>query len=414
MQSYQLLQPGPQDLTNAILIRMSTQLESFKINSSFANSTTPSFNESFTPSSFEAPTYAVWLNAVWFTSLIFSLASATIGIIVKQWIKTYNTGLYGRSRDIARRRQRRLNNLRKWHVATAVALVPVMLIIALILFLAGLLILLYSIHLTVALVASVFAGLLLLFIAITTVLPTAYRSCCYHSPQSAGVLLLKKNVYKTLAWIVGLVCQTIDWINTRRPLHRRYIAFVSAARKLFPAPQQPSPFWRELELSTATQMDIDNDIMITAYSAGLDPVSIDNASTWFSGDSVEGYLKTGVGYMCKLKGTLQRHRGSQQQWPAQVRDRLVAMARHMLQASLTIAPVDLQGAGRELVAHLLHEVKDILDWEDISQDEKTQLRALFSMSRQHKMTEADAAWEELSRADDVQDIGDPIAYRIGA
>ena len=105
VQSYQLLQPAAPDQTNALLAQISNQLASFRTSSPFVNSTQPAYSDLIPgPPPFVAPTYAVWVNTLWFVSLVFSLASATIGIIVKQWIKEYNTGLYGFSHEIARRR----------------------------------------------------------------------------------------------------------------------------------------------------------------------------------------------------------------------------------------------------------------------------------------------------------------------
>ena len=110
VQTYQLLQPAASDQTNALLAQMSNQLASFRTSAPFTNSTQPAFKDLIpSPPPFVAPTYAIWVNTLWFVSLVFSLASATIGIIVKQWIKEYNTGLYGSSREIGRRRQYRLN-----------------------------------------------------------------------------------------------------------------------------------------------------------------------------------------------------------------------------------------------------------------------------------------------------------------
>ncbi|KAH9939117.1 uncharacterized protein BXZ73DRAFT_6021, partial [Epithele typhae] len=75
-----------------ILTQVSAQLKSFALSPSFVNSTALAFQD-IVPTPFRPETWAVWLNALWFTSLTFSLSSATIGIIVKQWLKEYNTGL---------------------------------------------------------------------------------------------------------------------------------------------------------------------------------------------------------------------------------------------------------------------------------------------------------------------------------
>lgn len=129
-----------------------------------------------------APRWAVWLNSLWFAGLICSIAAASIGIMVKQWLHEFLSGLSGTSREIARRRQYRLRNLSKWRVAQIVAVLPVLLQSSLVLFLAGLLVLLWQLHRDVAIVASVLIGVLLTFMMGTTLLSALIIDCCYISP----------------------------------------------------------------------------------------------------------------------------------------------------------------------------------------------------------------------------------------
>ena len=83
VQSYQLLTPPPAtDPVIVALERISAQLSSFSVNPPSVNSTHPAFV--YDPAPLPAPRYAVWLNALWFASLICSLSAASIGIMVKQ------------------------------------------------------------------------------------------------------------------------------------------------------------------------------------------------------------------------------------------------------------------------------------------------------------------------------------------
>ncbi|RPD57229.1 hypothetical protein L226DRAFT_465995, partial [Lentinus tigrinus ALCF2SS1-7] len=125
VQSYQLLQPSSADQTLAVMLQVSAQLASFAVNPAFVNSSQPAYDAALTAvSAFKAPVKAVLLNVFWFTGLVFSLASATLGIIVKQWLKEFSTGLYGSSREIARRRQYRLQKLEQWRVPFIVSMLP--------------------------------------------------------------------------------------------------------------------------------------------------------------------------------------------------------------------------------------------------------------------------------------------------
>lgn len=96
----------------------------------------------------------MWLNVLWLSALISSLASASIGIVVKQRPRESNVGLSGTSEHVARLRQsHRLNNLIKRGVGGIVSLLLVPLQASLILFLASLLVLLWTIDIAVASVA---------------------------------------------------------------------------------------------------------------------------------------------------------------------------------------------------------------------------------------------------------------------
>ena len=162
VQSYQLLTPPP--TTDPVIIaleRISAQLSSFSVNPPSINSTHPAFV--YDPTPLPAPPYAVWLNALWFASLICSLSAAFIGIIVKQWLNEYSSGLSGKSRQITRLRQLRLNGLRRWRVKEIVAVLPVLLQVASALLFAGLLVLLWQLNQVVAIVATVLVGLLVVF-----------------------------------------------------------------------------------------------------------------------------------------------------------------------------------------------------------------------------------------------------------
>ncbi|RPD64759.1 hypothetical protein L227DRAFT_469268, partial [Lentinus tigrinus ALCF2SS1-6] len=124
VQSYQLLQPEPTDPSLAVLKRISAQLNSFSVNPSFVNSTQHPLTDDEINPPFYAPTSAVWINALWFSSLICSLASASIALMVKQWLHELSIGVSGTSRESARIRQYRLNSLKRWRVGSIVIIIP--------------------------------------------------------------------------------------------------------------------------------------------------------------------------------------------------------------------------------------------------------------------------------------------------
>ncbi|KAI0359392.1 hypothetical protein OH77DRAFT_1395458, partial [Trametes cingulata] len=200
VQSYLVLQQQPDPML-AAMQQISLQLSSLAIHPPFVNSTHPAFGASDAARAGTAPgsapdTATVSINALWFTSLVLSLSSASISIMVKQWLNEFKSGLpsdkaasaNGESRKVetlesARLRQYRLNNLEKWRVDLVVLAVPVLLQLALAFFLAGLLVLVWTLHPAVAAVTTSFVSLLAIFTLGTMLLPAVKQSCAYLSPQ---------------------------------------------------------------------------------------------------------------------------------------------------------------------------------------------------------------------------------------
>ncbi|KAI0331620.1 hypothetical protein GY45DRAFT_1248384, partial [Cubamyces sp. BRFM 1775] len=209
VESYQLLQPSPPDPSPDILLHISLQLSSLSYIPPFINSTQPAFSSSGVrpTASPVAPRWAIWLNTLWFSSLVLSLSSASVGILVKQWLNEFQSGLSGDSEHVARLRQHRLNNLERCHVGSIVNAIPVLLQGALALFLSGLLILLWRLHITVASVASVLVSGVAVFIIATSIAPLLTIRCAYVSPQSLAL-------YAILSQVLRIIRQKVVAIHT--------------------------------------------------------------------------------------------------------------------------------------------------------------------------------------------------------
>ncbi|KAI0698852.1 hypothetical protein C8Q76DRAFT_248362 [Earliella scabrosa] len=292
VQSYTLLAPDPQDRLLDTLQQISAQLGSFSVNPSFVNSTSPAVSQIPVPPP-QAPRSVVWLNTLWFSSLIFSLSAASIGIMVKQWLSEYSAGLSGSSRQTARLRQHRLNSLIKWRVGSVVAILPVLLQIALVLFFSGLLVLLWSLNDVVAGVASALIGVLFIATAGSIVLPTVKRDCSYISPLAFCF------------FVAALPLQRM-WCNLRRSTalgiyalsqHASAPILKTALRRLdlwlCPKDGPPSPLWRGWEIRHVSKKStsLDCDIITKAYTTTLNPVHLDVASPCLSALSPEEVLR---------------------------------------------------------------------------------------------------------------------------
>ena len=257
-----------------------------------------------------------------------------IGIIVKQWLKEYSTGLYGNSRDIARRRQYRYDNLKKWRVGMIVAVIPVLLLTATVLFLAGLLVLLYNIHHTVAEAVSAFVGLLFLFITTTTILPAVSRSCCYYSPQAYALFTLRYFVFHVNRSLLSLsvhgAFHLFGWITDRTsswPLMSCYRRFEELKKANFPQWRTPR-VWRSGEVSFGQEAaNLDLNILVTSYSATLDAATINTSIAACVSD--RACRSFWMDYISKLKEIAVERSGPWKHMPAPIREAFEKAVRYM-------------------------------------------------------------------------------------
>jgi len=94
------------------------------------------------------------INSFWFLSLIVTLSAALIGILCKQWIREYRRGSTTSSTTAFELRQLRHQSWEAWHVPDIISSTSVLLQLALLLFFAGVIDLLWS-RVRATIVASV-------------------------------------------------------------------------------------------------------------------------------------------------------------------------------------------------------------------------------------------------------------------
>ena len=135
-------------------------------------------------------------------SLVFSLASASVGILAKQWLREYVSRTSSSPREAARIRQFRYSGLIRWHVPEIIAFLPVLLQLSLAFFFVGMLDLLWQLNTIVAGVITFFVSLSLAFLVVTTILPSIAKDSPHRSPQALSVYLLRQ-------WFVGLVISVL-------------------------------------------------------------------------------------------------------------------------------------------------------------------------------------------------------------
>ncbi|KAI0816077.1 hypothetical protein BC628DRAFT_1334348 [Trametes gibbosa] len=347
VQSYLLLQPQTTtpstvpDPTILLLQQISSQLASFSFNPPFLTSTQPPIPQNTTITDIplaDIERWTVCLNAFWFTGLILSLTSASIGITVKQWLNEYTIGVYGNSMRAAQLRQYRLNHLKRWHVASIVMVIPLLLQLALVLFLAGLLVLLWNLHHTVALIISALIGVLGIVIAVVTFLPLYDSTCAYLTPPARLIYAIwepKHLLYRAITFIAAIfralsarmddpgdaAVSTAHDAGAFAPLRRLWkrMSIIRTACRFFHRLESRVPArWKELKptWSGRERAEINEfpvtlgvDILIEAYNATLSPEALSTATVCLMSVDDE-HISAIVDYFLRLHKSVQEHFGS--------------------------------------------------------------------------------------------------------
>jgi len=177
------------------------------------------------------------INALWFASLVLSLATVLVGIVSLQWIREHQrySGLSPEEKFsiICMRKEA----LEAWHVPRILGGLPLLLQGALVLYLAGLVDHLRGFGPGVAIPGIVFIALSLFFLVATTVLPTLQGlvvlpghleitlnlpfPCAYKSPQSQAfrqLIMTFERSFLATSWLMAQV----QWVvmHFRKLLHQ--------------------------------------------------------------------------------------------------------------------------------------------------------------------------------------------------
>ncbi|KAI9431033.1 hypothetical protein BJY52DRAFT_1181759, partial [Lactarius psammicola] len=176
--SVQDLRPNPQDKP-AFYLENIYQL--------LADSNAPLATQS-NPLTFSPPKSAVWVNSLWFLSLVITLSCALLAILLQQWTRRYIklTQLRSASSPHQRARIRAFfgKGVEDLHLQWAIEAFPVLLHASLVLFLAGLLVFTIGSNHTVFKVVVSWVGLCTLIYACFTLFPIFRHESPYYTPLS--------------------------------------------------------------------------------------------------------------------------------------------------------------------------------------------------------------------------------------
>ena len=157
---------------------------------------------------FSPPRYAIWVNSLWFSSLVVSLCCALLATSLHQWARRYVHLTRHAGRTLERRARMRAffaSGVDKLRIPWAVEGLPTLLHLSLLLFFSGLVIFLFNVDQGVFKCVAVWIGLFSMVYGLITLLPLIRHDSPYYTPLSVPVWFLYAGIpfvtFKFLAFI---------------------------------------------------------------------------------------------------------------------------------------------------------------------------------------------------------------------
>ena len=189
---------------------------------------------------FSPPKYAIWVNSLWFLSLVISLTCALLATLLKQWVRRYVKFTQPRYGPHKRARIRSFfsEGVDKLHLPWAVEALPALLHISVFLFLGGLLIYLFNISLTVFTAVVWWTGFCTAAYACTTLMPIFRHDSPYYTPLSSTVWFLVNGTlfmaFKFLRWLASFrFFSQATWDRFHHKMGRYRRSFLHGMKKAF-------------------------------------------------------------------------------------------------------------------------------------------------------------------------------------
>jgi hypothetical protein len=269
--SIQDVQQNPQDTSNFYLANMYQAT----INPN-ALSSLPASPPPFTP-----PNYAVWVNALWFLSLVISLTCALLATLLQQWARRYLKITQPRYSPHRRARIRAFfaEGVDKFLLPWAVEALPAMLHLSLFLFFAGLAVFLWNVNLTIFKLVLSWVGLCTALYGCITFIPVFRHDSPYQTPLSLPVWHFVMGIqfltFRALRWITHELWIPFGLISYET--YRRFRDLAERYRKLLAQGMrktaEETAFNSPSEIDTRTFLwtfdSLDEDHELERFFAGL-------------------------------------------------------------------------------------------------------------------------------------------------
>jgi hypothetical protein len=180
--SIQDIRPNSQDTSAFYLAHIYQQ------SSTQPNGSRPSIPSSLSDPTkpFSPPSSSVWVNGLWFLSLVISLSCALLATLLLQWARRYERVANPRHRPQRRARIRAFykQGVEKWRIPRAVEVLPMLLHISLFLFFAGLSVFLFGVNRTIFKTVTAWISFIVISYACLSLFPVIHKNSLYFTPLS--------------------------------------------------------------------------------------------------------------------------------------------------------------------------------------------------------------------------------------
>ncbi|KAI9439583.1 hypothetical protein H4582DRAFT_1850754 [Lactarius indigo] len=176
--SYPKLQQDPNVITQSLLAQISQQLSTTNDTSPTASSSA----QSFTPS-----TSVVFVNLVWFLSLVLSLTSAILATFLQQWARRHLQVIQRNHEPHVRAhiQEYLFRGIRRFRTFSLVETLPFLLLVSLLLFFAGLVVFAFLANHSVAYYTLVTVGFFFVLYIYLTLIPLTHHDCPFYTPYTS-------------------------------------------------------------------------------------------------------------------------------------------------------------------------------------------------------------------------------------
>jgi hypothetical protein len=275
----------------------------------------------------------VWVNAMWILSLIVSIVCALLATLMQQWARQYVQlpQLHTTPRKRAHVRSFLFFGLKQFRMSYAVELIPTLLHLSVFLFFFGLVIFLFTISRTVAIIISVSVGIFSIAYIALTILPCVHLNCPYRTPLSgpswymwhtvvrylmALFLWVESNFHERLVQVHRRVSKVL--VNWRKKFER-YVKDhdrrrKDGLRKSVANEAQVAPKYQELQALNwlldvpALSEDSTFQNFVSTLTEDTLPRLLDLQSSSFFSDRLRDLLSTCLPGTTGLTGDAQQHR----------------------------------------------------------------------------------------------------------